>query len=227
VITGAYWFVTLYIVLYLFSPFINTALNNLTKKDHEKVIIILAVFFVILPSINFTYFTDDGYSLNNFVFLYCVGAYIKKYDLSVMKPKYFLFGYLVFSLIILFGVTFFRMFPETPDIFFTDPWNYNFIFVELEAICLFLVFKHIKVQSQKINVIAASVFGTYLMSSHPFVLDVMYSEILHCAYYHYSFLLIPHMFFSGICILLSCLIIDFFRRKLFALIHENNLTLAP
>jgi surface polysaccharide O-acyltransferase-like enzyme len=218
VITGTYWFVTTYIVLYLFSPFINTALNSIKKEDHKKLILVLAIFFVILPSLTFTYFTDTGYSLYNFVFLYCVGAYIKKYDLPIKKLTYFLSGYFVCSFIILFGVTFFRMFSETPVIFFSDPWNYNFIFVELAAICLFMVFRQIKIYSEKINVIAASVFGIYLVSAHPFVINVLYSEVLHSADYRYSPLLIPYMLFSGTCIFVSCLLIEFFRRKLFAII---------
>jgi len=197
------------------------------KEDNNKLIIILAVFFVILPSLNFTYFTDTGYSIYNFVFLYCAGAYIKKYDLSVKKLTYFLSGYFVCSFIILFGVTFLRIFSGTPEIFFSDPWNYNFIFVELAAICLFMVFRHIKIKSQKINVIAASVFGVYLISSHPFVLDVLYSKILHCADYLYSPFLIPYMIFSGTCIFISCFTIEFFRQKLFTIIHNKNLILAP
>ena len=217
VITGTYWFVTTYLVLYLFSPFINIVLNSIKKEDHQKLVLVLTVFFVILPSLNFTYFTDTGYSLYNFVFLYCVGAYIKKYDLSIKKLTYFLFGYFVCSFIILFGVTFFRIFSETPQIFFSDPWNYNFIFVELAAICLFMVFRQIKINSQKINAVAASVFGIYLISAHPFVIDILYSEVLHSADYRYSPLLIPYMLFSGICILVSCFIIEFFRRKLFAI----------
>jgi surface polysaccharide O-acyltransferase-like enzyme len=220
VITGTYWFVTVYIVLYLFSPFLNIALRNMKKEDHKKLILICAVFFVILPSINFTYFTDTGYSLYNFVFLYCVGAYIKKYDLPVKNLTYFLFGYLMCSLLVFSGVMLLRTFSETPEYFFTDPWNYNFIFVELGAICLFMVFKNIKIQSPTINFMATSVFGIYLISNHPFVLDVLYSKILHCADYYYSPLFVRHMLFSGIGVLVSCLIIDFFRQKLFLILRE-------
>jgi surface polysaccharide O-acyltransferase-like enzyme len=221
VITGTYWFVTVYIVLYLFSPFINIAIQNINKKDHKKLILVSAVFFVILPSINFTYFTDDiGYSLYNFFFLYCVGAYIKKYDFPVKNLTYFLFGYLVCSFLVFSGVTFIRTFSGTPDYFFTDPWNYNFIFVELGAFCLFMVFKNIRIQSPTINFIATSVFGTYLISNHPFVLGVLYSRILHCADYYYSSLFVRHMLFSGLSVLVSCLIIDFFRQKLFLLLSK-------
>ncbi|WP_243685193.1 acyltransferase family protein [Methanosarcina barkeri] len=220
VITGTYWFVTIYIVLYLFSPFLNTALQNMKKKNIiKKLILVSAVFFVILPSINFTYFTDTGYSVYNFVFLYCVGAYIRKYDLPVKNRTYFLLGYLMCSLLVFFGAMLLNTLPETPEYFFADPWNYNFIFVELGAICFFMVFKSIKIQSTTINFMATSVFGIYLISNHPFVLDVLYSKILHCADYSYSPLFVRHMLFSGIGVLISCLIIDFFRQKLFTLLH--------
>lgn len=220
IISGTYWFVTLFIVLYLFSPFLNIALHNMKKEDHKKLILVSAVFFVLLPSINFTYFTDTGYSLYNFVFLYCVGAYVRKYDLPVKNLTFFLFGYLMCSFLIFSGVMLLRTFSETPEYFFTDPWNYNFIFVELGAICLFMVFKNIKIQSPMINFIATSVFGIYLISNHPFVLDVLYSKILHCADYYYSPLFVRHMLFSGVGILVSCLIIDFFRQKLFLVLHK-------
>lgn len=220
VVTGTYWFVTVYIVLYLFSPFLNIVLQNMKKEDHKKLILICAVFFVILPSINFTYFTDTGYSLYNFIFLYCVGAYLKKYDLLVKKLTYFLFGYFICGFLVFSGVTLLRTFSETPTYFFADPWNYNFIFVELGAICFFMVFKSIKIQSQTINFMAKSVFGIYLIANHPFVQDVLYSNILHCADYYYSPLFARHMLFSGIGILVTCLIIDFFRQNLFLLLSK-------
>lgn len=220
VITGTYWFVTLYIALYLFSPFMNLALHKMKKEDHYRLILVSAIFFVILPSINFTYFTDMGYSLYNFVFLYCVGAYIKKYDLPVKNLTYFLFGYLMCSLLVFSGVILLRTFSETPEYFFTDPWNYNFIFVELGSICFFMVFKNIKIQSPTINFMATSVFGIYLISNHPFVLDVLYSKILHCADYYYSPLFVRHMLVSGIGVLVTCFIIDFFRQRLFLILRK-------
>lgn len=220
VVTGTYWFVTLYIVLYLFSPFINIALKNMKKEDHKRLIIVSAVFFVILPSINFTYFTDIGYSLYNFIFLYCLGAYIRKYNLPVKNTIYFSFGYLMCSFLIFSGVILLRTFSGTFEYFFTDPWNYNFIFVELGSICFFMMFKNIKIQSPTINFIATSVFGIYLISNHPFIQDVLYSKILHCADYYYSPLFVRHMVFSGISVLVSCLIIDFFRQRLFLILHQ-------
>lgn len=215
VITGQWWFITAYIVLYCFSPFLNTALNHMDQNNHKKLILYLTVFVVILPSfhLKFIYFQDNGSSLYDFIFLYCIGAYIRKYDVPSkinFLAAYFLCGLSTF----LIAIFIYSLNKDGMSSFY-----YNFIPVELSAICLFMYFKNMKIDSPDINKLASSVFGIYLISDHQFVRTILYSKILHCADYYYSYSLLLHMVISSIGIFISCLIIETFRQRLFIILR--------
>ncbi len=221
-IIGTWWFITLYIALYLCSPFINIALNNMKKEDHKKLLIILAILLVILPSVYPTvpFPQEKGHSFYNFVFLYCIGAYIRKYDLVQNIKINYLLAYILCSLFIAIGRILFMILSEYDHFIFTkfisdQVFNYNFFFVELSAICLFMFFKNLNIKSKSINGVASSVFGIYLIPDHPYIIKILYTNILHCATYYRSPLFIIHIFGSLIGIFTSCLIIDYFRKKLF------------
>ncbi len=83
-ISGKWWFVACYLVLYLISPFLNILHNNLTQKQHLEIIIILGSIFSFIPSLIFwagdTLRVSEGYSLIWFIFLYLIAAYIWKYN---------------------------------------------------------------------------------------------------------------------------------------------------
>lgn len=50
VIFGNYWFVTVYLMLYILSPFLNKLVNSLNKKQYTYLLLIILVFFSILPT---------------------------------------------------------------------------------------------------------------------------------------------------------------------------------
>lgn len=82
IITKQYWFITVYIVLCLISPFLNKLVEILDKRTFQKLLLILFVLFSLLPSaafvFNFKSVTEDaGYGIVNFMFLYLLGRYLR------------------------------------------------------------------------------------------------------------------------------------------------------
>lgn len=216
IITGRWWFITTYVMLYCFSPFINIALNHMEKNTHNKLLLVLAFFFIILPSFrpNITYFHDNGYSIYNFIFLYSLGAYIRKYNISYEIN--FLYAYFFCSLFTFLIAVFIYVINKNN----ISSFYYNFIPVELSAIFLFMFFKKIELRSVVINKVSASVFGIYLISDDPFIREILYSKILHCADYYYSPFFLLHIAVSLIGIFILCLIIETFRQQLFRFCHS-------
>ena len=51
VMTSSYWFVTCYVGLYILAPFINKLISALTKFQHKTLIIILFIFFSVIPNL--------------------------------------------------------------------------------------------------------------------------------------------------------------------------------
>lgn len=93
------WFIILYCVLYLISPFINIALLHLSKAEFDLLLRIFIAVFAIYPTLvdllegitgnNFyglssigMYGSQYGYTIINFMMVYLIGAYIRERNIK-------------------------------------------------------------------------------------------------------------------------------------------------
>lgn len=88
-IRGKKWFVQTYLILYIFSPFLNKMLNMLGKKEFQMLIIMQLFFFSLWPS----FFpnppsNDYGYGIVHFITLYSLAGYIKRFLKLDNQSKY-------------------------------------------------------------------------------------------------------------------------------------------
>ena len=59
-----YWFLSVYLLLYLLSPYINILINKLSQKEHRNFIILLFIIFTIIPTItNQKTFSNTGFGI--------------------------------------------------------------------------------------------------------------------------------------------------------------------
>lgn len=83
IINNQYWFVTRYIVMYIFSPFLNIFINAMNKKQHLGFIILSTVFCCILRFVFYVIARIlpevSGTKCLWFMFLYITAAYIRNY----------------------------------------------------------------------------------------------------------------------------------------------------
>lgn len=163
------YFVWLYCGVYVISPWINKMINNLRKKDFERLIVVLFIMFSLWPTvvdfytsvsgttiaeISFISANDNeaGYTIVQFIFAYCLGAYLKKYKLNFQK-KFCFTGYVISFAVIYIFLHFSK-----------SVMNYNNIFVILSAVFLTAYFQKIEiVSSQIINILAAQAFAVYII----------------------------------------------------------------
>ena len=99
------YFVILYSVVYIVSPYINILIKSLDKKELQRFIIILFIIFSIYPtavdvfseitknqynglSTIGLYGSQYGYSCVNFILCYIIGAYISKYKKLFLENKF-------------------------------------------------------------------------------------------------------------------------------------------
>ena len=186
IITKEYWFVNVYLLMYILSPFINILIDHLKKEELKKLIIILLVAFCIMPSIlpsGMNFDTTGGYRIIWFLVLYLVAAWIRIYGVQIkkhyLKKTYCLIIYFIFS----FLVTIMKL--VISPIYETNVmYHYNFIFVFLASISLFLFFKDIQIKKEKIarkiTYIASLTLGVYLIHTQKIFNEyVLYNKILH------------------------------------------------
>lgn len=84
--TNEYWYLSAYVCLLLLSPFINKAINALSKKSFTILVSIIIFCFFMLPSIlYFDIMGDKGKGLITMISCYLIGAYFSKYKINFKK----------------------------------------------------------------------------------------------------------------------------------------------
>lgn len=215
-----YWFIKIYIILYLLSPFINNFISTLNKKSYKGIIILIGTFFSVWPSFLPHAPNDDGgYGIISFIFLYLIVAYIKKYYENNKSIKYYMCIYFLSA-----SMTF--IFSIIP---FERAWKYNFVFNIIGAIALFLGIKKLKLKSNIINYIATYTFSIYLIHFNNIMIILVFKGLLRCQDFYYSKLFIINLVGGIITIFLISFIIEFIRRMVINLIDKlipNRLKLS-
>lgn len=178
----SYWYLNVYIVLYLISPYLNIFVNNTSKKKYGILLIILFIFCSIITRSTMQEFiaNEDGYSLIHFIFMYLIGGYLRKYDgtisfkvlnkriTTVDKSNIFLIIYFIVG-IIKFLLNYLgtnnNILPEFVNIrlnYSFDRLIYDDPLVILQSISYFLFFKNLKIKSRAINTLSLATNEVYL-----------------------------------------------------------------
>lgn len=210
-----YWFLKIYIVLFILSPFINYLLVNLNKKTYKKLLLILIIVFSIYDSVMINKIVNDGgYGIINFIVLYTIGGYIKLHFNNTKSLLFWCGGYIFFS-----TLTFISLFIPIIN---NNSWNYYFITNILSAVCLFNGFITLKFKSKIINNIATNVFGVFIFHLNPYLLSKEY-EIAKTSLFWNSNFMIIHFMITCIGIFIVCLILDKVIGKIIEYIFINPL----
>lgn len=171
VITGGRWFVKAYIIYILFLPFINIMLNRMNKKSHQLLLLIMLFLFCIWPSfIPIPPVLDDyGYGFTHFIFLYILISYIKKYVRNYPKKFICLVGYILSSIMVVISY----------KLGIGLAWGYNYFFVVLAALSLFLLFVQFDFYNKTVNLVASCAFGVFLIHTDGFFSQLIYGSVFH------------------------------------------------
>ena len=168
-----YWFVTAYIVFYLFIPILSVGVKHITKKQHQCAIAGLLLYFSIPKTILPVLIPTDryGYDFGWFLCLFMIAAYIRLYGIPFFCSKgRAVVSYLVISAVIWAGSVACGMLSQKglPLAYMMDMFYcYNHILVLAASVALFYAFKYMQIQNKKtvsiICKISPYVFGVYLL----------------------------------------------------------------
>lgn len=172
VITGRYWFITIYFGLYLIFPFLNIAINAMNKRQHTVLNILLFVLFSVMVSIYPSFAgmnSGGGWGLAWFVVLYFAAAWFRLYYTS-QKKLLALSIWLGSSFLIAVGYVFFGSKIGIVKTFLGNMYRYDSIAAYICSLCVLVAFINIKIKADWLNkcitFIAPSTLGVYLIHAH-------------------------------------------------------------
>jgi len=215
IITEQYWFATTYVILMILSPYLNMFIESLKQKQHIKLICILMICWVIIPTLtNYKLKCND---LLWFAYLYIISAYIRKYNNQFKKSSncyifvacaLFLL-YIVSVLVIdLAGIRYPSL--ASKSIYFCGKQN---IIMVLLCISLFIGFIKKDINYNFINIISAGTFGVYLIHEHPSMRNILWNDIMSFSIdIKDSIIFIPVSILICFGVYIVCTIIELVRR---------------
>lgn len=207
-----YWFITAYAVMYIFSDYINKFLKLLSKKEYDKLLIMLIVIFSILPSIMGAKFLASD--LGWLIILYAIGAYINLFYKEKNKNKIKIFCTCILSVV---GILSILILDKLNNIINIEPLRFALPMNQIVplgiSIMIFLIFKNINIGEKKIiNRIASCTFGVYLIHQQILIKNFIWQDIFRVSEIINSKLGVLKEFGIVLLVFGICCIIDLIRQ---------------
>lgn len=238
----SYWYVQCYLIIYLLSPFLNKFINECDRIQLKKLIFVLIGCFSFIPFLtgNLTYNTN-GFNVLQYIMLYFVGAYIRKYDLNMkflckfnvtQKRLIFILTFMLSWLINLmmnyFAITLNIMDSSVLNYFSQAisafKYYYSNPLVIIQSISLFFLFGTLSFSNKFINKLGGLMFGIYLVhESYGLKIKLykwlgIYSETLIKSKF-----IFPKMTRAILVIFLASLLIEILREIFFKVLYKMKL----
>ena len=174
---GAYWFISAYLLLYIFSPLLNKILKHSKPALIRLYLSVCTILWVVVPIIMHN---DFYYStLLYFMYLYVLGGAIK---LGYVKfnQKYLSAATIVVVIYLIVNILLHLKHTNV------DLWRIfkymelNTIYTLVVSIYIFNIFSKLNLKYNKIiNSIASSTFGVYLLHENFLVRPCLWHKIFH------------------------------------------------
>lgn len=242
---GDNWYINNYLLIYIFSPFLNILVDKLNKKNLKKLIWIMFIIFSLIGTLlvgNVVPVYGYGRSILTFILLYFVGAYLRKYPLEEsrifsvytdkMKKYIFLIIYVILALIVMAFrmtslniVSYGNMCATIADIFNTLTISFLSPLVIIESISYFLFFKNMTFNSKVINFIGGTTFGIYLLHENVYIRENIYTWLHLSEHANGGIKLIGMIMVLGIIIFIVCMIIEIIRKAIFKFFYKRKFAL--
>lgn len=205
-------FVSCFIIFYLFIPFLNILIKNMSQKRHLLLIILCLGIYTLWDNINIFASVAFNY-VSWFSILYLIASYIRLYPIY-KKDDYKFWGWatLVSVAIAILIVPLLLKIKFFPYMHVSDS---NAIFAVIIGICSFMFFKNIPMKHSKtINTIGASTFGILLIHANS---DTMRQWLWRDTLDNVGWLNSEHIYLHAIIatvgVFIVCSVIDIIRMK--------------
>lgn len=195
-------FTSCFIVFWLTIPFLNILIQNMNKKQHKMLIILMMSIYTIFGSI--PYFNVTFNYVVWFGIIYIISSYIRLYPDPIFKKNNiwmwlsFLFVILAMGSILVLRIIF-RERAGMGDLFLSDC---NKFFAVVISICSFVWFKNMNIKYSKIiNAFGAGTFGVLLIHANSDAMRAWLWQDIIDVVGHYSLPLIELATYSLVVVL--------------------------
>ena len=178
ILTGRYWFLTIYVGMYLVSPFLNVLIHAMDKRQHSLLNLclfaIMSVWVSIHPAIAGMN-SGGGWGLAWFVVMYLAAAWLRLYYKPTGKPIPYFAIFLFIPILMASAQVVLEGGTNIPGAGILSAivghwFRYDSAPAYIMTICLFVAFMNIHIHSEKLSRAIISVapltLSVYLIHAH-------------------------------------------------------------
>lgn len=185
ILTGRYWFITIYVGMYLVSPFLKKLIYAMNRKEHTILNICLFALFSLWSSLHPSIAgmnSGGGWGLAWFVVLYLVAAWFRLYYTPKHKPVIPVGIFLLIPLLMAAG----QVAAKALDIgilqsIISNWFRYDSAPAYLMTIAVFTAFLNVRIKSNRVTkaicAVAPLTLGVYLIHAHANVSPWLWSML--------------------------------------------------
>lgn len=230
VISGQYWFIDAYLIMSFLSPILNIIMNKLNKKQNT----FLVIFGIVTLGVIRILVNPTGILMGAmlpFIFLYIIGAYIKKY-VEIRPKELYMTKYILIAVIItLLSIIIYSVAKRINNdviiylltIIFNGIEEYNSLLGVLMSVYIFMRFRTITIKSKTftkiISFIVPSIFSVYLIHENVNFKKVLWAN-LGIMNFANSWFMVPYILLMIISVFITCVIIDLIKRGIYYLVKK-------
>ena len=234
------YFVILYSVMYIVSPYINLLMDKLEDKQLKRLIITLILLFsfctyfvdfleniINIPLMGLStvglYGSQDGYSIVNFLLIYFIGAYIRKKNVRISSRN------AICGIVLVLIITYIQSISEHMlGLKCISTWKYNNPLVILTASLILLLSLNYKFSNKYINWLAKCAFTCFLIHGKilPYfnIHTIVNKNILILIFHQFGISILLYLF-SYIVYKIYCLCSNRFIKLLTSICNKINISL--
>ena len=211
---SCWWFINAYVFLYLCTPLINLAMENVKGEGDITILLLLTMINVYFGNIMQTpLFNDNGYNAQQMVYLYWMGGVLRRRVSLAGGNKqrvWWLFGYITLSAAWFIS----RLLKESYGLEFIH-LGYNNLMTIGASVFFFLFVASFQFTSKIVNFVASSALAVYLIQEsayfgyewlYPFVGRLF--DAIPWAWQPLSAIVFSFLFF------VACVLVDQIRKVL-------------
>jgi len=219
-----YWFITAYVILYLFIPVLSAGVKHMNKQQHGLVIAGLLLVFSVPKTILPIYIPIDryGYDFGWFLCLFMIASYIRMYGMPFFNTKgksfavYFAAVAGIWLISVLCGLLSRKGLPLAYAMDMT--YCYNHILVLIAAIALFYAFSYIHIPQGKMSELICKIspytLGVYLLHEN-LAVRTRWQFWAGIEGVKGGFEIFPHMVVTVIAVFIAGIVVDCVRDCIF------------
>lgn len=198
VIFNRYWFISVYLVLYVFSFVLIPGLENLKKSQF--------LFVIALLLIHNTCVMDASYTFMEGLLAYTVGYYLKKFKpYENLKKVWIAFAYIAFMGVYVIERFLARHFGIEHTLL---DEGLRYVLLLGSSVALFSFFAKLNVRAKWASKISGNVLSVYLITACPAWATILYTKWLHIEQFCQEIWFVGYYLLINMVIFAICICID-------------------